>query len=106
MTGHSQSCVFVWTPSKEVEWLVKIGVLMRQPASEGPYPTYIILKKNKAVCFISDFRNVNKQLVRTPFLIPKISIILQEIEELTYVNMGHYTKRLDLDVQKICTIII
>ena len=84
---------------------------MRQPASEWPSPTYIILKKNKAVCFISDFRNVNKQLVRTPFLIPKISIILQEMEEFTYamalnLYMGHYTKRLDLDVQKICTIII
>ena len=65
-------------------------------------------KKNKTVRFISDFREVNKRIIRTPFPIPKISTVLQEMEGFTYataldLNMGYYTIRLDPDAQKICT---
>ena len=54
---------------------------------------------------------MNKRLVRTPFLIPKISTILQEMEGFTYASvlyltMDFYTIRLDPDAQKICTIIL
>ncbi len=59
---------------------------------------------------ISDFRELNKHIVRKPYPIPKISIILQELEGLTYataldLNMGKYTIRLDPMVSKMCTII-
>ena len=59
---------------------------------------------------ITDFREVNKQLVRNPFPLPKISTVLQELEGLTYattldLNMGYYTIRLDPDSSKICTLI-
>jgi len=99
------------TLKKEVERLVEIGVLKRQPTSEWASPTFIIPKKNKQVRFISDFREVNKRIVRTPFPIPKISTVLQEMEGFTYataldLNMGYYTIRLDPDAQKICTIIL
>ncbi len=40
---------------KEVERLVKLGVLERQPASEWANPLFIIPKKNKTVCFLSNF---------------------------------------------------
>ena len=58
---------------------------------------------------ISDFREVNKRLVRKPFPIPKISAILQELEGFTFataldLNMGYYTIRLDHDSSKICPI--
>ena len=48
--------------------------------------------------------------VRTPFPIPKISTVLQELEGFSYataldLNMGYYTIRLDPDSSKICTII-
>jgi hypothetical protein len=36
-------------------------------------------KKDKTVCFLSDFREV-KGLVRKPFPMPKISTVLQELE--------------------------
>ena len=67
-------------------------------------------KKDNTVCFRSDFREVNKQLVRKPFPIPKISTVLQELEGFTFataldLNMGYYTIRLDPDASKICTII-
>jgi hypothetical protein len=95
---------------KEVERLCKLGVLERQPASEWASPSFIIPKKDKTVCFLSDFWEVNKRLVRKPFPIPKISMVLQEIEGFSFAttldpNMGYYTIRLDPDASKICTII-
>ncbi len=56
------------------------------------------------------FWEVNKRLVRKPFLIPKISRVLQEIKGFSYatvldLNTGYCTIRLDPDASKICTII-
>ena len=47
---------------REVLRLVELGVLVRQPESEWGSPTFIMPKKNITVRFISDFREVNKQL--------------------------------------------
>jgi hypothetical protein len=85
---------------KEVERLCKLGVLERQPASEWASPSFIIPKKVQTVCFLSDFWEVNKRLVRKPFPIPKTSRVLQEIEGFSYataldLNTGYYTIRLD-----------
>jgi hypothetical protein len=98
------------TIKKEVERLCQLGVLERQPASEWALPSFIVPKKDQTVCFLSDFWEVNKRLVRKPFPIPKISTVLQEIEGFSYVttldhNMGYYTIRLDPDASKICTVI-
>ena len=94
---------------KEVERLCKLGVLERQPASEWASPSFIIPKKDKTVCFLSDFWEVNKRLVRKPFPIPKISMLLQKIKGFSFataldLNMGYYTIRLEPDASKICTI--
>ncbi len=48
----------------------------------------------------SDFRELNKCIVRKPYPIPKISTTLEELEGFTYattldLNMGYYTIRLD-----------
>jgi hypothetical protein len=93
-----------------VERLVKLGVLEWQPASEWASPSFIIPMKNRTVCFLSNFQEVNKRLIRKPFPIPKISTVLQELEEFTLamaldLNMGFYTIRLDPDASRICTII-
>jgi hypothetical protein len=95
---------------KEVDRLVKLGVLERQPALEWASPSYIIPKENKTVRFLSNVRKVNKRLTRTPFPIPKISTVLQELEGFTFataldLNMGYYTIRLDPDASRICTVI-
>ena len=60
--------------------------------------------------FNTDFREVNKWIVRNPFLIPQISTVLKELEGFTYataldLNMGYYTIRLGPDSSQICTII-
>ncbi len=90
--------------------MCKLGVLERQPAFEWASPSFIIPKKDKTVRFLSDFREVNNRLIRTPFPIPKISMVLQEIEGFSFataldLNMGYYTIRWDPDASKICTII-
>ncbi len=59
---------------------------------------------------ISDFRELNKCIVRIPYPIPKISTTLQELEGFTYAttldfNMGYYTIRLDPTATKMHTII-
>ena len=60
---------------------------------------------------LTDFREVNKRIIHTPFPIPKIGSVLQEMEGFSYataldLNMGYYTIRLDPDAQRICTIIL
>ena len=67
-------------------------------------------KKDQTIRVLSDLREVNKQIVRKPFPLPKISTVLQEMEGFTFataldLNMGYYHIRLDPDSQKICTII-
>ncbi len=95
---------------KEVERLVKPGVLERQPALEWASPLFIIPKTNRTIRFLSNFWEANKRLIMKPFPIPKISTVLQELEGFTFataldLNMGYYTIRLDPDASRICTVI-
>jgi hypothetical protein len=94
----------------KVERLVKLGVLERQPALKWASPLFIIPKKNRIVCFLSNFWEVNKRLIGKPFPIPKISTVLQELDGFTFamaldLNMGYYTIRLDPDASRTFTII-
>jgi hypothetical protein len=66
---------------KEVERLCQLGVLERQPASKWALPSFIIPKTDKTVCFLSDFWEVNKRLVRKPFPIPKISRYCKKLKD-------------------------
>jgi hypothetical protein len=61
---------------KEIKRLCDIGVLEWQPLSQWALPTFIIPKKDSTVRIISDFRKLNKLIVRKPYPIPKISTIL------------------------------
>ncbi len=93
------------TLMKEIDHLILIGVLKWQPLSKWALPSFIILKKDHTVRTISDFRELNKQIVRNPYPIPKISTTLQELEGFTYattldLNMGYYTIRLDPTLPK------
>jgi hypothetical protein len=95
---------------KEIKQLCDIGVLECQPSSQWALLTFIIPKKNSTVRTISDFRELDKCIVRKSYPIPKISTILQELEGFTYataldLNIGYYTIRLDPTASKMCTII-
>jgi hypothetical protein len=83
------------TLMKEVNRLCEIGVLKWQASSEWASPSFIIPKKDGTIRTVSDFREVNKRLIRKPFPIPKISTVLQELEGFTFataldLNMGYY----------------
>ena len=96
---------------RELQRLCDLGVLEWQPSSEWGSPSFIIPKpKNNTVRLLSDFREVNKRIVRKPFPLPKISTVFQEIEGFSFattldLNMGYYTIRLDPDASRVCTII-
>ncbi len=86
-------------------------MLKKQPKSKWASPTFIIPKKQGTVRFVTSFIEVNKRIIRTPYPVPKISTVLQEMDGFTYatsldLNMGYYTIRLDSDVQKICTLVL
>jgi hypothetical protein len=94
----------------EIQRLCDLRVLEWQTSSEWATPSFIQPKKNKTVCLLTDFQDVNKRLVRKPFPIPITSTVLQELEGFIYataldLNMGYYTISLDTDASKICTII-
>ncbi len=48
-----------------------MGVLERQPASEWALPLFIIPKKDKTICLLSEFWEVNKRLEENLFQSPK-----------------------------------
>ncbi len=79
-------------------------------SSKWALPSLIIPKKDHNVRTISDFRELNKQIVRKRYPVPKISATLQELEGFTYaitldLSMGYYTIRLDPTAAEMCTII-
>ena len=60
----------------EIKILCEIEVLEWKPASEWAAPSFIQPKKNGEVRFLTDFREVNKRLVRKPFPLPQILLVL------------------------------
>ena len=69
---------------KEINWLCSIGALKWQPSSKWALPTFVIPKKDGAVHTNSNFRKLNKRIVRKPYPIPQIGTILPKLEGLTY----------------------
>ena len=62
---------------KEVEILVRLGVLEEANESELGAPSFAQPKaKTNRVRFLSDFWNLNRQLNRKPYPMPKISEML------------------------------
>ena len=55
------------TLKKEVNRLIKIGILKIINKSQWAAPTFIIPKINGTVRFISDFREINKTIKSKPF---------------------------------------
>ena len=96
---------------KEIERLVRIHVLRKCYESEWAAPTFIQPKKTGDVRVLTDFRQLNKFLVRKPFPLPKISDLLQKLQGFTYataidLSMGYYHIPLDKYSQMLCTMIL
>ena len=96
---------------KEVDRLVKLGVLKKVNHSPWGAPCFPIPKKDGTIRFISDFRELNKRVKRNPFPLPKISDMLLKLEGFQYatsldLNMGYYHIKLDASSRKLCTIVL
>ena len=66
--------------------MIKIDVLKRKNNSKWEAPFFVIPKKNGTVCFIFDFREMNKRIKRKPFPIPKIQDLLSKLEAFKYAS--------------------
>ena len=56
---------------QEVDRLEELGVLKREKDFPWGSPTFIMPKKQGTICFLIDFREVNKRLVRKSWPLPK-----------------------------------
>ena len=96
---------------QELDSLEKMGVIQKDSSSQWAAAAFTIPKKDGvSLRFLTDFRQLNKRMIRKPYPLPKISEVLQELEGLSYataldLKMGYYTLRLDPNAQSICTII-
>ena len=63
--------------------MVALGIVEKKSCSSWTSLTLIIPKPNGKVRMVSDFRKSNANLVQKPYSIPKISGVMQELEEFT-----------------------
>jgi hypothetical protein len=95
----------------EVQHLVNLGVLMKVNFSEWAAPSSGVPKANGEIRFVTDFRFVNKFVVRHPYPTTLIPQILRTQQGFTFVtvldvNMGFWTIPLVVPSQKVCTTIL
>ena len=64
--------------------LVDIGVLTKINHSEWAAPSFIIMKKDGQFRFISDLRQIKKQIKRTPYHLPHIKDMINKLYNFTY----------------------
>ena len=94
---------------RELNNMIADGVFTRIGESEWGFPSFIIPKKDGRVRWLSDFRKLNKLIVRKPFPLPKIQDILQQRGKYTYftkidLSMMFYCFELSERSKRICVI--
>jgi hypothetical protein len=90
---------------EEVDRLVSIGLLSKVSKALWSSPSFAVPKKNNTIRLVTDFRVLNKVLVRHPYPMPTIPEILQSIGSFVYattldLSMGYYSIPLDEEAKK------
>ena len=92
----------------ELQRLLQIGVIEKATQSEWIAGTFIVPKKDGRVCWITDFRGLNKSLWRKVYPLRKISEIFQCRSRYKFfmkldISMQYYTFLLDDASHNVCT---
>ena len=97
---------------KKFERLVLLGVIERANNSEWGAPYFAQPKpKTDQVCFLNDFRSLNKPLKRKPHPMSKINEMLLKSQGFKYatsldLNMEYYHIQRTEDASNLCAIVI
>ena len=95
---------------EELDRLQKVGVLERTGESEWAAGSFITIKKDGRVRWVSDFRELNKYIQRKVYPLPRIQDVLKRRAGYKYftkidISMQYYTFVLDEESSKLCTIV-
>ena len=96
---------------EECRRFAKDGIWHHTIDSVWAAPSFIVPKKTGDVRVVTDFRELNKWIVRKPYPLPKILDILQKMERFKYatavdLRKGYYHIPLDKATQKLCTTVL
>jgi len=93
----------------DADILVKLNHVNDSPWAS---PSFVQPKKTGDIRFLTNFREINKQVIRKPLPLPRIMESLQKIKKFTTCAMaidlsqGYYHIPLSEKAQKICTTIL
>ena len=92
----------------ELQWLLKIGVIENATRSEWIVGTFIVPKKDGCLCWMTDFRGLNKSVRCKVYPLCKISEIFQQCSGYKFftkldISMQYYTFLLDEASRNLCT---
>ena len=95
---------------KELDHLQEIGVLERAKTSLWASPTFVIPKKDGRIRWISDLRELNKNLQRKVYPLPLIEDIVRRRKGYKYftkldLTMMYYSFEMDDESADLCTIV-
>ena len=99
---------------QELDRLVKLSVVKRlcghETQGDFAFPSFTMPKKNNdGIRFVTDFRELNEHVHRSPFLVPPTRDTLHKMEGFQFattidMSMGYWHTQLDLESQEKCVI--
>jgi hypothetical protein len=96
---------------KELDCLVRIGVLSPQGASKWGSPTFVTPKEDNTVCWVSNLRELNKVVLRKQYPLPIINDILHKQTSYAFfskrdISMQYCMFALDEESKDLTTIVM